>query len=59
MDGRRGIKPEKEAAWLIALGRALRTEYDERMGPLSPRLVALLEQAEIAMQPSTRQSDDA
>jgi len=59
MDGRRGIKPEKDAARLIALGRALRSEYDARMGPPSPRLAALLEQVQIAVQPSTPHSDDA
>jgi hypothetical protein len=60
------IKSEKRVAWLMALGRALRAEYDERMGSPSPRLAALLEQAEIAVleqaeiavQPSSRQSDD-
>lgn len=53
------IKFEKRAVWLMALGRALRAEYDERMGPPSPRLAALFEQAEIAVQPSARQSDKA
>jgi hypothetical protein len=45
------MKSEKRAVWLMALGRALRAEYDERMGPPSPRLAALFEQAEIAVQP--------
>ena len=52
------IKSEKRVSWLMALGRALRAEYDERMDSPSPRLAALLEQAEIAVQPSSRQSDD-
>jgi hypothetical protein len=46
---RSGIKSEKRVAWLMALGRALRTEYDERMGPPSSRLAALSEQAETAV----------
>jgi len=52
------IKSEKCVSWLMALGRALRAEYDERMDSPSPRLAALLEQAEIAVQPSSGQSDD-
>jgi hypothetical protein len=55
---RSGMKSEKPAAWLMALGRALRAEYDKRMGPPSPQLAALFEQAEKAVQPSPRQSDD-
>jgi hypothetical protein len=58
MRERSDMKSEKPAAWLIALGRALRAEYDERMGPPSPALAALCEQAEKAVQPGPRQSDD-
>jgi hypothetical protein len=58
MHERSGMKSEKPAAWLMALGRALRAEYDERMGPPSPSLAALCEQAEKALQPGTRQNDD-
>ena len=53
------MKSEKRAAWLMALGRELRDQYDERMGPPSPRLAALFEQAEIAVQPGTRATSPA
>lgn len=54
MSERNGMKSEKRMAWLMALGRALRAEYDNGMEPLSPRLAALVEQAEIAVQLDTR-----
>jgi hypothetical protein len=43
---------EERKAWLLALGRGLRAEYDELVEPLSscPRLAALVEQVEIAVQ---------
>jgi hypothetical protein len=49
MHERSRIKSEKRVAWLMALGRALRAEYDEQMGPPSSRLAALSEQAETAV----------
>jgi hypothetical protein len=52
---RKGMKSQKQIAWLMALGRGLRVEYDKRMQPLPPGLAALVEQFEIGEQLSTRQ----
>jgi hypothetical protein len=54
MNTRKDTKSEKQMAWLMALGRELRAEYDHRMEPLPPRLAALVEQVEIGGQFSTR-----
>ena len=43
----KGTKSQKQIAWLMALGRGLRVEYDKRMQPLPPGLAALVEQFEI------------
>ena len=52
---RKGMKSQKQIAWLMALGRGLRVEYDKRMQPLPPGLAALVEQFEIGEQLNTRQ----
>ena len=44
---RKGMKSQKQIAWLMALGRGLRVEYDKRMQPLPLGLAALVEQFEI------------
>jgi hypothetical protein len=50
---------EERKAWLLALGRGLRAEYDELVEPLSscPRLAALVEQVEIAVQERTQERE--
>jgi hypothetical protein len=50
-------KTEKRTAWLMELGRELRAEYEDfvRTNPLPPRLVALADQVEHAVQTSRRQ----
>jgi hypothetical protein len=35
---------QHETGWLFALGQRLRVEYDAIVGPMPPRLIALLEQ---------------
>jgi hypothetical protein len=41
-----GFYPEDKRAWLLAIGRRLRAEYDAVAEPVPPRLLALLEQLE-------------
>ena len=53
---RKGMKSQKQIAWLMALGRGLRVKYDKRMQPLPPGLAALVEQFEIGEQLSTQES---
>ena len=50
-------KTEKRTAWLMELGRELRAEYEDfvRTNPLSPRLAALVDELESAVQPSRPQ----
>jgi hypothetical protein len=47
-------KTEKRTAWLMELGRELRAEYEDfvRTNPLPPRLGALADQVEHAVQTS-------
>jgi hypothetical protein len=52
---RKGMKSQKQIAWLMALGRGLRVEYDKRVQPLPPGLAALVQQFEIGEQLNTRQ----
>ena len=57
MSVRKIKKTEKPSAWLIALGRELRVEYEAvmRTSPLSPRLAALVHELESSVQPSRQQ----
>jgi hypothetical protein len=57
MHTHKGMKSQKQIAWLMALGRGLRVEYDKRMQPLPPGLAALVEQFKIGDQLSTRQRE--
>jgi Anti-sigma factor NepR len=41
-----GFYPEDRRAWLLAIGRRLRAEYDAVAEPVPPRLLALLKQLE-------------
>lgn len=57
MDARKSKKTEQPSAWLMALGRELRAEYDDfiRTSPLSPQLAALVDELRHAAPPSRRQ----
>jgi hypothetical protein len=52
MNVRKNKKTENQSAWLMELGRELRAEYEDfvRTSPLSPRLTALVDQVERAVQ---------
>jgi hypothetical protein len=57
MSVRKIKKTEKPSAWLIALGRELRVEYEAvmRTSPLSPRLAALVDELQHAAPPARQQ----
>ena len=42
--------PGDRTAWLLAIGRRLRAEYDAIAEPLPPRLAALIKQVEMPAQ---------
>ena len=61
MYARKDKKTEKRTAWLMELGREPRAEYEGfvRTNPLSPRLAALVDELENAVQPSLQQRSSA
>jgi hypothetical protein len=53
MPDRSDILPQDNKAWMLAIGRRLRADYDAVAEPVPERLAALIKQLEAAQIPST------
>jgi hypothetical protein len=56
MSDRDQLYPLDRRAWLLALGRRLRVEYDAIAEPVPPRLAALVKQLEMPAEGSGRET---
>ena len=57
MSDRDQLYPLDQRAWLLAIGRRLRVEYDAIAEPVPPRLAALVKNAAEASHKETGNSD--
>jgi hypothetical protein len=56
MSDRDQLNPLDRRAWLLAVGRRLRVEYDAIAEPVPPRLAALVKQLEMPAEGSGRET---
>jgi len=56
MSDRDQLYPLDQRAWLLAIGRRLRVEYDAIAEPVPPRLAALVKQLEMPPQGSGQET---